>query len=103
MKIKAHILNVVVFTSCLLLLAQASKNLKNKETLHPNVGEITHEFKKMVKPFYQREFFPEEVNSIKEPPKPVYSIIYINCLDFQNAEIVGPQEKGGELDQVFVF
>lgn len=43
----------------------------------------------MVKPFYEKNFFPTEVKSIKEQDvKPVY--------DFQNAEIVGQVSSGGE-------
>ena len=43
----------------------------------------------MVKPFYEKNFFPTEVKSIKEQDvKPVY--------DFQNAEIVGQVSRGGE-------
>jgi hypothetical protein len=47
----------------------------------------------MVKPFYQKEFFPIEVDSIQEKiAKPAY--------DFQNAEIVGKRDEKGGLDQV---
>ena len=55
----------------------------------PNVGEITNEYQKMVKPFYEKNFFPTEVKSLREQEvKPAY--------DFQNAEIVGQVSKGGE-------
>ena len=70
MKIKESIFNFLIFSSILILSSHAS-NLKSSHKKHPNVGEITSEYHKMVKPFYQKEFFPQEVSSIKET-KPAY-------------------------------
>ena len=42
----------------------------------------------MVRPFYSKDFFPTEVNSIKESVKSVH--------DFQNAVIVGPVSPQGQ-------
>ena len=70
MKIKKSILNYLIFTLFLILSSQAA-NLKSSDKKHPNVGEITSEYQKMVKPFYQKEYFPKEVSSINEP-KPAY-------------------------------
>jgi len=65
-----------------LIISVHTNHLKSDQNVHPNVGEITSEYKKMVKPFYQKEFFPQEVDSIRDAPiKAAYN--------FQNAEIVG--------------
>jgi hypothetical protein len=70
-----------------LLISISSKGLKAE--IHPNVADITTEYHKMVKPFYQKEFFPQEVNSIREPEvKPV-------GYNFNVAEIVGGQQPNG--------
>ena len=70
MKIRANIFNYLIFILFLILSINAA-NLKSSVKKHPNIGEITSEYHKMVKPFYQKEFFPQEVSSIVEP-KPAY-------------------------------
>lgn len=70
MKIKSILFNYLVLTT-LVIVSVFSSNLKSKQNIHPNVGEITNEYHKMVKPYYQKEYFPEEVASLKETsPKP---------------------------------
>ena len=92
MKIKSSFFNYLLFFNILILTANS---LSLKSTIHPNVGEIFNEYHKLVKPFYQKEFFPQEVSSIKEPIKPVF--------DFTSAEIVGPLESKGGIDQVNIL
>jgi hypothetical protein len=79
MKIKSCFLSYLSF---LLLLVSSiySSNLKSKQNIHPNVGEITSEYHKMVKPFYQKEYFPEEVATLQEPPKPSIEMCKFFCL-----------------------
>jgi len=90
MKIASLIIYNIFIISALLALVNAKSSLKDPN-LHPNVGDIYGEYKKMVRPYYSKEFFPQEVDSILEKVKPAY--------DFQNAEIVGKQDKKGGLDE----
>ncbi len=79
MKIKSSFFNYLSFL-LFLVISVYSSNLKSTQNIHPNVGEITSEYKKMVKPFYQKEFFPEEVATLQEPPKPSIEMCKFFCL-----------------------
>lgn len=58
-----------------LVVSQANnsdKKLENKK-ISPNVADITSEYHKLVKPFYQQPFVPELVKSIRQvEQKPAY-------------------------------
>ena len=54
---------------------------------------------KVIKPFIERPFFPQEVASIKPEPNK-----YKNQSEMSNALLVGPtQRSNGEVDQVRII
>ena len=59
------------------------------------MGEITNEYQKMVKPFYEKNFFPTEVKSIREP-------VVKQAYNFQNAQIVGNPNSTPDVKLKFI-
>lgn len=60
-----------------------------KNSLGPNIGDLTSQYQKTIKPFIEKPFIPTEVDKLQDQQKRSYSDISMT-----NAILVGPKETG---------
>lgn len=65
------------------------------KSLGPSIADITNQYQKVIKPFIETPFIPQEVDSLAEKNKKVYQDVSMT-----NAILVGPKEKSSGLNEV---